>query len=276
MAEYLPQNGWTQDNTIPMIGAYYFDGWSGKNNSQELWAQEAPTHLTEKLYNDYNERQPIWGWRNDDLAIMERQIDIASQNGITFFLFCWYWKKDKGEMDIKSIENHASHTSLKLFMKARNKHKMKFALLIANHQGARIEGEDNWLKAMDYMAEIYFQDSQYLKVENKPVVAFFNAKAAAPSLTKMNDYLKAKNYAGLFSISCNDKSKGIKEQIDTITNSYNKWLYLFLNILFATCYHNNVYISFHFHMGMDHFFRVSYLLQRLLPLSYLVQNQLFE
>lgn len=69
---------------------------------------------------------------------------------------------------------------------------------------------------------------------------------------------------------------GIKEQIDTITNSYNKWLYLFLNILFATCYHNNVYISFHFHMGMDHFFRVSYLLQRLLPLSYLVQNQLFE
>ena len=43
-----PQNGWTQDNTIPMIGAYYFDGWSGKNNSQELWAQEAPTHLTEK------------------------------------------------------------------------------------------------------------------------------------------------------------------------------------------------------------------------------------
>ena len=33
-------------------------------NSQELWAQEAPTHLTEKLYNDYNERQPIWGWRN--------------------------------------------------------------------------------------------------------------------------------------------------------------------------------------------------------------------
>ena len=39
-------------------------------------------------------------------------------------------------MDIKSIENHASHTSLKrLFMKARNKHKMKFALLIANHRG---------------------------------------------------------------------------------------------------------------------------------------------
>lgn len=31
-----PQNGWTQDNTIPMIGAYYFDGWSGKNNSPQI------------------------------------------------------------------------------------------------------------------------------------------------------------------------------------------------------------------------------------------------
>lgn len=71
-------------------------------------------------------------------------------------------------------------------------------------------------------------------------------------------------------------TEGIKEQVNTIVNRYNKWLYLFLNILFATCYRNNVYISFHFHMGMDHFFRVSYLLQRLLPLSYLVQNQLFE
>ena len=45
----------------------------------------SPTHLTEKLYNDYNERQPIWGWRNDDLAIMERQIDIASQKWHYFF-----------------------------------------------------------------------------------------------------------------------------------------------------------------------------------------------
>lgn len=110
-------------------------------------------------------------------------------------------------MDLKSIENHPSHTSLKLFMKARNKHKMKFALLIANHQGAQIRGENNWLKAIDYMADTYFLDSQYLKIGNKPVVAFFDAKAAAPTLDKMNNRLKAKSYAGLFSISCNDKNK---------------------------------------------------------------------
>lgn len=83
-----------------MIGAYYFDGWSGKNNSQELWAQEAPTHLTEKLYNDYNERQPIWGWRNDDLAIMERQIDIASQMALLFPVLL-VLEKDKGRWILK-------------------------------------------------------------------------------------------------------------------------------------------------------------------------------
>lgn len=31
----------------------------------------------------------------------------------------------------------------------------------------------------------------------------------------------------LFLGSCVSKSKGIKEQMDTITNRYNKWLYLF-------------------------------------------------
>ena len=85
-----------------------------------------------------------------------------------------------------------------------------------------------------------------------------------------------KDRKGSFEVDEKRKKFGIKEQVNTIANRYNKWLYLFLNILFATCYRNNVYISFHFHMGMDHFFRVSYLLQRLLPLSYLVQNQLFE
>ena len=37
-----PQNGWTQDNTIPMIGAYYFDVGPAKNNSQELLGTRSP------------------------------------------------------------------------------------------------------------------------------------------------------------------------------------------------------------------------------------------
>lgn len=71
----------------PLIGAYYFDGWAGNNKKvNEKWAQNAPTHLTKELALTFNSRQPIWGWRDDKLEIMEKQIDIAAKNGIDFFL----------------------------------------------------------------------------------------------------------------------------------------------------------------------------------------------
>ena len=40
------------------------------------------------------QREPVWGWRDDRLEIMERQIDLAADNGIAFFAFCWYWATD--------------------------------------------------------------------------------------------------------------------------------------------------------------------------------------
>ena len=86
--------GCENKNTKPAtIGVYYFDGWSGKNrhadNPDEPWAKNAPTHLTRRFVEEFPEREPVWGWRNDDLTIMERQIDLAADNGVDFFLFCW-------------------------------------------------------------------------------------------------------------------------------------------------------------------------------------------
>ena len=52
------------------VGAYYFDGWSGKNGAADkpeeaAWARNAPTHLTSSLALDFAEREPVWGWRHD-------------------------------------------------------------------------------------------------------------------------------------------------------------------------------------------------------------------
>ena len=68
------------------VGAYYFDGWSGRNthagDPQEPWATTAPTHLTRRMIEEFPEREPTWGWRDDSLAIMERQIDLAADHGV--------------------------------------------------------------------------------------------------------------------------------------------------------------------------------------------------
>jgi hypothetical protein len=75
------------------VGAYYFDGWAGKSDrwkDDPAWtALNPPTHLTKRMIEEFADREPIWGWRDDSLAIMEQQIDLAADHGIAFFAFCW-------------------------------------------------------------------------------------------------------------------------------------------------------------------------------------------
>ena len=57
------------------------------------------------MIEEFADREPIWGWRDDRLEIMERQIDLAADHGIAFFAFCWYWNKDPAKVE-KRPETH--------------------------------------------------------------------------------------------------------------------------------------------------------------------------
>jgi hypothetical protein len=158
------------------VGVYYFDGWSGKNrhadDPAQPWAKNAPTHFTKRFTEEFADREPIWGWRDDSLDIMERQIDIAAENGVDFFLFCWYWRENNGPINTDAINELPHHTSMNLYLKAKNKHKVKFALLIANHGGSEIKGTENWQEAVLYWTQ-YFKDPQYVTVSEKPLLVLF-------------------------------------------------------------------------------------------------------
>ena len=122
-----------------VVGAYYFDGWAGNStrwHDDPAWMKlNPPTHLTKRMIEEFADREPIWGWRDDKLEIMERQIDLAADNGIAFFAFCWYWNNDP-----KKLAEDPKHVGLNLFLKARNNHRLKFCLLVANHQGYLFQG----------------------------------------------------------------------------------------------------------------------------------------
>ena len=92
-----------------MVGAYYFDGWAGKHRlaGTEAWAKDAPTHLTKRMLEEFPEREPIWGWRDDRPEIVEQQIDLAADHGIAFFAFCWYWHPTA-----EQIRDDPKHTGL--------------------------------------------------------------------------------------------------------------------------------------------------------------------
>lgn len=160
-----------------MFGAYYFDGWSGHhesaNDPNQPWAKNATTQMTERLVKEFPEREPVWGWRNDSMEIMERQIDLAADHGIEFFSFCWYWYDNGGPINKQKIAEAPHHTSMELFLKAKNNHRMKFCLLVANHQGSEIIGTEAWKQAADFWIP-YLKHPRHLTVDGKPLVIIFN------------------------------------------------------------------------------------------------------
>lgn len=159
------------------VGAYYFGGWAGKHALSETsgqdWAKDLPSHVTWELYNDFRHRKPLWGWREDTPEIMEKQIELASENGIDFFMFCWYWCDDKGNINRDRIKNIPLHKSLELYLNAKDKKGVKFGILIANHEGAEIVGSENWKAAVKCL-EPYFKNEHYIKIEGKPYLSIFN------------------------------------------------------------------------------------------------------
>ena len=70
-------------------------------------------------------RTPLWGYINEaDPAVMEMEIGQAVDHGINVFIFDWYWYDGRPFMET-TLRNG--------FLKARNRDRMKFFLMWANH-----------------------------------------------------------------------------------------------------------------------------------------------
>lgn len=183
------------------IGAYYFDGWAGRSDrwkDDSEWAKlNPPTHLTKRFVEEFADREPVWGWRDDSLEIMERQIDLAADGGVTFFAFCWYWNKD-----LKKLGEDPKHIGLDLFLKAKNNHRLKFCLLVANHQGFLLNGADDWKQAAEVWLP-YFKHPRHITVGGKPLVIVFNpGNADEAGLGQLQATVRAAGLPGVAVAGC--------------------------------------------------------------------------
>ena len=153
------------------LGAYYFDGWTGKTY-----------HISEKLTTSFPEREPKWGWITSTPAIMEDQIDLANEAGIDFFNFCWYNDKDApvGELGADPKNN-----ALELFRNAKNRKKLEFSILIVNN-GQYAINPDNWDSMCKYWVEIFKSDN-YLQANGKPLLTFFDMPSLVKSFGSTNE-----------------------------------------------------------------------------------------
>ena len=137
------------------VGAYYFDGWSGKTEA---------IHLTKLLQTDYADRKPVWGWRDDTLEIMQKQIDFCADHEIAFWAFDWYYPEGK-------TKTSPLNNALDLYLKAPNCHRLKFCLLAVNHAGFYI-GSKEWDACCNKWIEL-FQKPTHLRLDGQPLLVFF-------------------------------------------------------------------------------------------------------
>jgi len=143
------------------VGAYYFDGWTG----------QTPMHMPRALIDSFPEREPVWGWLTSSPKVLSSQIDAAADAGLSFFSFCWYYSSNKQGEVIDDPKNHA----LSLYLKAANKDRLKFCLLVANHQGHYVEPAD-WAKVSKIWLQL-FKEPTHLQVNGRPLLIFFSASS---------------------------------------------------------------------------------------------------
>jgi hypothetical protein len=136
-------------------------------------------------------KYPLWGYFNEaDPAWAEKEIDTAADYGIDAWMIDWYWHS--GTMFYhEQLENG--------FLRARNSHRLKFAVMWANHDWRNVypapstgeapmllpqaHSEADCVRAIEYCIEHYFHAPNYWRLDNALVFGIFDVDRLARSLT---------------------------------------------------------------------------------------------
>lgn len=138
---------------------------------------------TPRFEGHYQPKAPLWGYElDDDPQVMEKWIDAATDHGINTFIFDWYWFDD-GPFLESSLNNG--------FLKAKNRDKINFYLMWANHDVKRNywnvhkykddesllwDGAvdlENFKIIVDRVITRYFVQPNYYRIDGKPVFSIF-------------------------------------------------------------------------------------------------------
>ena len=170
------------------IAAYIWPAYTGDESRTRMFWPEGmgewqSVKNSVKKYPEHNwPRKPLWGYVNEaDPYVMEMEIEAAVDHGVNVFIYDWYWYD--GRPFLENCLNDG-------FLKAKNRDKMKFYIMWANHDvnhtwDIRLSWDDDiiWKGAVDRkeferichrVIERYFKEPNYYCIAGEPVFQIYD------------------------------------------------------------------------------------------------------
>ena len=137
--------------------------WSGVRDLHDhhispLLRQEEPE--SDKIFaENWEALKPAIGWYDQSKTeTLEKHIDQAVSNGISFFNFYWYWSS--------ATKAEYVNDGLDSFLKARNSDKIDFAIAICEHGWQLSLPEEQFSIAVQTLVTKYLSRKNYLKLRD--------------------------------------------------------------------------------------------------------------
>ena len=209
------------------VGVYYFPGWQSKSS---YWKDLKGLPDSRSPNIPWPDREPLLGYyAEEDTKVSEQHIEWASQYGVSFFAYDWYWDGKA------TVLNHAIDN----FIKATNNSKLKFSMLWANHSGVPRSLKE-FDDMVDYWLKHYLMHPQYYRINEKPVIYVFSnslletdAKkfgwSANTLLKRANDLAISSGLPGIFFVATTNTrpSDAVEEQLVIQGfSAYSGWNYV--------------------------------------------------
>jgi hypothetical protein len=184
------------------IAAYVWPSYTGDEpRTRMFWPDgigewQTVKSATAKFEGHQWPRKPLWGYLNEaDSTVMEMHIEEAVKHGVNVFIYDWYWYD--GRPFLENCLNDG-------FLKAKNRNKMKFYLMWANHNVTHLwdkrisDIEDNliWEAHVPLeefktiamrMIEKYFLLDNYYRIDNEPILMIYDLEVFLKGFTTLED-----------------------------------------------------------------------------------------
>jgi hypothetical protein len=159
-------------HSAPQLDARYGKGW----NEWQLVRAAKP-----RFAGHVQPKVPVWGYEEESNPVaFARKIAAAADNGVTSFIFDWYWH-DTGPFLERGLEQG--------FLQATNNNRIKFSLMWANHDWVELFPAKVGVKqellhpgpvtratfdlATDHIIKNYFSRTNYSRVDGKPYFSVY-------------------------------------------------------------------------------------------------------